>query len=121
MLHFADKLQDEDITLSWNATNVLPVGAILSSATVTVAVYEYSDTTDDNPSALKSGTAQINSDDVTLDDGVVVATGKAALQKVTGGVEGATYLITFLGTCNDASSSKVAEQGLLEVVPRFEP
>lgn len=121
MLHYSDKLEGEDITLSWNATNVLPVSALLSSVAVTVTVYEYSDGADDDPSAIKSEAAQVNGADVTLDDGVTVATGKAALQKVTGGTTGVTYLITWLGTCNDAASSKIAEQGLLRVVGSFEP
>lgn len=117
MLRYADKLEDAKVVLSWDATSILPEGVTLTSVTCTVELSEFSDVSDGNPSALKSGTAQVNTDDVVL-DGVTVATGKAASQLIIDGVPGAEYLITWMADFSDGIQ-RDGEQGLLTVRARL--
>lgn len=117
MLRYADKLEDAKVVLSWDATSILPDGVTLTSATCTIALSEYSDVNDDSPSEMKSGTAQINAEDVVL-DGVTVTAGKAASQLIIDGVPGAEYLITWMADFSDGIQ-RDGEQGLLTVRARL--
>lgn len=102
MQMFGAKHPDEiaNFEFDMGAKNVIPTGVTISSAVVTVSRVRGEE--DGNPSAMILGAATF--------------TGRTVTQKIGGGVNGATYLLTFTATGSDGGIY-VAEGGLFVKSP----
>ena len=119
MLRYDDVLVGAKVVISWDATKILPDGVTMTSVTCTIEKSEYSDVDDADPSALKSGTASVNTEAVVI-DGETVATGNAGMQLIQPDTDnaGVEYLITWMGDFSDGIQ-RDGEQGLLTVRSRL--
>lgn len=104
MLAFSNRSADATVTLSMDMTALIPTGATISSSSVTAAVFAGSVVVDPTPSAILDGASQLS--------------GNILLQRVTAGVVGCTYVLTFAATFSDGSNDlEQALQTVAEYVP----
>lgn len=95
---FPAKLSTETHLITFDFSNDLPAGVTISTQAVTSILYSGVDA---SPSSVISGVASDTAQIVT--------------QKVTGGVSGATYLLTCTITTSDSQTH--AKQGFLTIAP----
>lgn len=94
MLRYPNKAAYAQRYFSVDATKTLPDGVTLTGATLSIALYEYSKVTDDDPDAMVSGDASVNADNATI-LGRIVSPGCGASCLIIGGEAGATYIATW--------------------------
>jgi hypothetical protein len=96
---------------------LIPEGVTITTKTVAVTVYDKSAVADASPSSMLTGSSALNLDAVVIDF-VNNPVGTAVLQKITGGVLGATYVISFSTLLSDGQT--LSEDVLLPVA-KYEP
>lgn len=119
MEKFDDKAVGEVVNRVVVFAKRLPPGITLSGAIVTASVWEKSTTPDPNP-ALFNQPPLVNTNAFVTDKGVTVLPGQAIIQQISGGVVGATYVLSFQATTSASPPEKLFEdvrQTVSEYVP----
>lgn len=114
MLSFSAKGATELIDVTVDFSNLLPANVNLATATVTAAVYDYSQVTDTSPASILKNAAQVNSTDYTTASGDVLAANKGVIQRLQNGVVNCTYVLTFTVTTSDGQT--LVEQVTITIV-----
>ena len=96
---------------------LIPDGVTITAKNVTVAVYDKSTVADASPSSMLTGAAALNAEASAIDF-VNNPVGTAVLQKITGGVEGAIYVVSFSATLSDG---QILSEDVLLPVTKYEP
>ncbi len=104
MQKFSNRAVDSVLTLSMDVSALIPEGATISGCEVTASVFVGSLTPDPSPSAILDGAAAL--------------VGNIILQRVTGGVVGCTYVVTFKATFSTGDSD---EEQALQTVSLYVP